>query len=91
VTKDPSFRFTITMHSEDQATHKRMAALADALGGRTNHVSSRERAEYEWEVARNTVTFAFRESVQRDRFREDCATTLGAQACTEVARSDSGS
>ena len=86
---DAVLRFTITMHSDDQATHRRMADLAVAAGGRAKQVSPRERAEYEWEVARNTVTFAFREAAQRDGFGEGCA-TLGA-SILEVARSDSAS
>jgi hypothetical protein len=79
------------MHSEDQATHKCMAALAEAVGGHEKRVASHERADYEWEVARNTVTFAFAAAADRDRFHQDCVTALGARGFLEVARSDAGS
>ena len=77
------------MHCDDQAVVNRLVVLADANDGRVKAVALDETAEFDWEVANNTVTFVFGDASARDRFGRECGRLLAADAVREVARSDS--
>jgi hypothetical protein len=86
-----AYRFSITLHSDEQSMHRRMTALARECGGEIKQVPSDERAEFEWAVARNTVTFVFQARTDRDHFAQRCAAVLPGYAVQEVSRSDASS